>query len=62
MLMVTDFWGMETRGAGLRACMTLTRLWRGVDPRRRTHESLESTGREGGLIIYHGVMLKVELD
>ena len=26
------------------------------------HESLESTGRRGGLIIYHGVMLKVELD
>ena len=26
------------------------------------HESLKSTGREGGLIIYHGVMFKVELD
>ena len=26
------------------------------------HENLESTGREGRLIIYHGVMLKVELD
>ena len=25
-------------------------------------ESLKSTGHEGGLIIYHGVMLKVELD
>lgn len=24
--------------------------------------SLKSTGREGGLIIYHGVMLKVELE
>ena len=26
------------------------------------HVSLKSRGREGGLIIYHGVMLKVELE
>ena len=26
------------------------------------HESLKSTRRGGGLIIYHGVMLKVELE
>ena len=62
MLLVADFWGVETRGAGLRACAASTRLWRGVDSRRCAHESLKSTGREGGLIIYHGVMLKVELD
>ena len=26
------------------------------------HKELEVDGAEGGLIIYHGVMLKVELD
>ena len=62
MLMVTDFRGVETRGAGPRACVASTRLWRGVDSRWCAHESLKSTGRKGGLIIYHGVMLKVELD
>ena len=59
--MVTDFWGVETRGAGPRACVALTRLWSEVDSRRCTR-SLKLTGRGGGLIIYHGVMLKVELD
>jgi len=59
--MVTDFWGVETGGTCLRACVALTRLWRGVDSRRCAHESLKSTGREGGLIIFHGVMLKGEL-
>ena len=60
--MVTDFWGVETRGTCPSACAASTRLWRGVDSRWRTHVSLKSTGREGGLIIYHGVMMKVELD
>ena len=60
--MVTDFWGVETRGAGRGLVRFSTRLWRGVDSRRCAHESLKSTGREGGLIIYHGVMLKVKLD
>ena len=59
--MVTDFWGVIARGTFLRACVASTRLWRGVDSRRCAHESLKSMGREGGLIIYHGVMLKVEL-
>ena len=59
--MVTDFWGVETHGIGPSACVALTRLWRGVDSRRCTRE-LEVDGARDGLIIYHGVMLKVELD
>ena len=59
--MVTDFWGVETRGAGLRACAASTDYGAGLI-QDGAHESLKSTGREGGLIIYHGVMLKVELD
>ena len=46
MLMVIDFWGVETRGAGPRACMASTRLWRGVDSRRCTCE-LEVDGARG---------------
>ena len=49
--------GVETCDTGLSACVASTRLWRGG-----AHESLKSMGRVGGLIIYHGVMLKVELD
>ena len=45
MLMVADFWDVETRGAGPRACVTSTRLCRRVDSRQCTHESLKSTGR-----------------
>ena len=59
--MVTDFWGVETRGAGLRACAASADYCTGLI-QDGAHESLESTGRRGGLIIYHGVMLKVELD
>ena len=33
-----------------------------VDSRWCTQENLKSMGRGGGLIIYHGVMLKVELE
>ena len=61
MLVVTDFWGVETRGTCLRACVASTKLWRGVDSRWCTCE-LEIDGARGGLIIYHGVMLKVELE
>ena len=43
--MVADFWGVKTRGAGLRACAASVRLRRGVDSRQCTHESLKSTGR-----------------
>ena len=46
MLMVTDFWGVETRGAGLRACAASTRLWRGIDSIRCTCE-LEVDGARG---------------
>ena len=60
--MVADFWGMKTRGAGLRACAASTRLRRGVDSRQCTHKSLKSTGRGGGTYNHHGVMLKVELE
>ena len=59
--MVTDFWGVETCGA----CPRLVRLRQDYGAgliQDGAHESLKSTGREGGLIIYHGVMLKVELD
>ena len=58
--MVIDFWGVETRGAGPRACMASTRLWRGVDSRRCTCE-LGVNGARGGTYNHHGVMLKVEL-
>ena len=54
--MVADFWGVEIRGAGLRACAASTRL------RRCTHESLKSTRRGGSKAQLHGVMLKVELE
>jgi hypothetical protein len=59
--MVADFWGVETRGAGLRVCAASTRLWRGVDSRQCTHESLKLTRRGGGTYNHHGVMLKMEL-
>ena len=59
--MVTDFWAWKHVALALRACVALTRLWRGVDS-RQCRRRLKSTGREGGLIIYHGVMLKVELE
>ena len=60
--MVTDFWAWKHVAQVQRACVASTRLWRGVDSRWCMHVSLKSTGREGGLIIYHGVMLKVELE
>ena len=60
--MVTDFWAWKHVARAPRACVASTRLWRGVDSRWRTHVSLKSTGRVDGLIIYHGVMLKVELE
>ena len=60
--MVADFWGVEIRGAGLRACAASTRLWRRVDSRQCTHESLKSTERGGSIAQLHGVMLKVELE
>ena len=60
--MVANFWGVETRGAGLRACAASTRLWRRVDSRQCTHESLKSTDRGGSIAQLHGVMLKVELE
>ena len=44
MLMVTDFWGVETRGAGLRACVASTDYGTGLI-QDGAHESLESTGR-----------------
>ena len=46
---------------GLRACAASTDYGAGLI-QDGAHESLKSTGREGGLIIYHGVMLKVELE
>ena len=61
MLMVTDFWAWKHVAQAPRACVASTRLWRGVDSRWCTR-SLKLTGRRGGLIIYHGVMLKVELE
>ena len=60
--MVADFWGVETRGASLRACAAWTTLWRRVDSRQCTHESLKSTERGGSIVQVHGVMLKVELE
>ena len=59
--MVADFWGMETRGAGLRACAASTDYCAGLI-QDGTHESLKSTGRGGGMYNHHGVMLKVELE
>ena len=61
MLMVTDFWAWEHMAQAQR----LVWLRQGYDAgliQDGAHESLKSTGRDGGLIIYHGVMLKVELD
>ena len=60
--MVVDFYGVETRGAGLRACAASTRLWRRIDSRLCTHERSKSTRRGGGTYNHHGVMLKVELE
>ena len=54
--------GVETRAVGLRAWRLRQDYGMGVDSRWCTLESLKSMGRKGGLIIYHGVMLKVELD
>ena len=59
--MVTDFWAWKH---ATRACVL---VWLGQDYgagliQDGAHESLKSTGRVGGLIIYHGVMFKVELD
>ena len=61
MLMVTDFWAWK------HVCRPRGLVWLRQDYatgliQDGAHESLKSTGREGGLIIYHGVMLKVELD
>ena len=44
MLMVADFWGVETRGAGLRACAASTDYGARLI-QDGAHESLESTGR-----------------
>ena len=44
MLMVTDFWGVETRGADLRACAASTDYGAGLI-QEGAHESLESTRR-----------------
>ena len=44
--MVADFWGVETRGAGLRACAASTDYCVGLT-QDGAHESLESTGRRG---------------
>ena len=54
--------GVETRGAGPRGLVWLRQDYDAGLIQDGAHESLESTGRRGGLIIYHGVMLKVELD
>ena len=53
--MVTDFWAWKHVAQAPRACVASTRLWRGVDSRWRTHVSLKSTGREGGL---HSVLIE----
>ena len=42
--MVANFWGVETRGAGLRACATSTDYGAGLI-QDGAHESLELTGR-----------------
>ena len=42
--MVADIWGVETRGAGLRACAAATDYCAGLI-QDGAHESLESTGR-----------------
>ena len=59
--MVADFWGVETRGAGWRACAAASTDYCAGLIQDGAHVSLKSTGREGGLIVYHEVMLKVEL-
>ena len=59
--MEANFWGVETRGAGLRACVASTDYAAGLI-QDGAHESLDSTGREGGTYNHHGVMLKVELE
>ena len=42
--MMADFWGMETRGAGLRACAASTDYGVGLI-QDGAHENLKSTGR-----------------
>ena len=59
--MVADFWGVETRGAGLRARAASTDYGAGLI-QDGAHVTLKSMGREDGLIIYHEVMLKVQLE
>ena len=44
--MVADFWGVETRGAGLRACAASTDYVAGLI-QDGAHENLESTERKG---------------
>ena len=60
--MVATFWGMETRGAGLRARAASTGLRPGIDSSQCTQESLELMGCRSGTYNHHGVMLKVELE
>ena len=59
--MMTDFWAWK-RLARARVLVWLRQGYGAGLIQDGAHVSLESTGREGGLIIYHGVMLKVELD
>ena len=57
--MVSVFCGVETRGAWL--CVLRHAVARGRFKMERLWD-LEVGGARGGLIIYHGVMLKVELE
>ena len=59
--MVTDIWAWK-HVAQARVLVWLRQDYDAGLIQDGAHESLESTGRRGGLIIYHGVMLKVELD
>ena len=60
--MVTDFWGVETRGTGLEDLCGFDKTMVRDCFKVVYTRSLKSMRRGGGLIIYHGVMLKVELE
>ena len=60
--MMADFWGVETRGAGLRACAASTDYGTGLIQGSVHMRELEVDGARGGKAQLHDVMLKVELE
>ena len=60
--MVADFWGVETRGAGLRACAASTDYGAGLIQDGAHMRELEVNGARGSIAQLHRVMLKVELE